>query len=75
MKAFTIDSENNITFHHSLKETGSIDAISFVNQSDFNKLAAAWPAERLVDVWNSLPGMKQAVKIKDRKKAYARIWT
>jgi hypothetical protein len=38
------------------------------------KLAADWPASRLVDIWNSLPGETPVKKFKDRATAVSRIW-
>jgi hypothetical protein len=38
------------------------------------KLAADWPAARLVEIWNSLPGETQVRKFKDRATAASRIW-
>jgi Protein of unknown function (DUF3489) len=38
------------------------------------KPAAGWPAERLVAIWNSLPGATPVKKFKDRTTAATRIW-
>jgi hypothetical protein len=38
------------------------------------ELVAAWPAERLVAIWNSLPGVAPVKKFKDRTTAATRIW-
>ena len=70
---FTIDSENNIT------AAGSDAAIpenaqQFSSQKELGKLAADWPAERLVDIWNSLPGVKAVKKLPKRNLAVGRIW-
>jgi hypothetical protein len=70
---FTIDSENNIT------ATASGDAIpentqQFGSQKELNKLAADWPAERLVEIWNSLPGVKPVKKFTTRAVATGHIW-
>jgi hypothetical protein len=35
---------------------------------------AGWPAERLVAIWNSLPGVTPVKKFKDRTTAGTRIW-
>jgi hypothetical protein len=37
-------------------------------------LAANWPADRLVEIWNSLPGVSPVEKFKDAKAAVGRIW-
>jgi hypothetical protein len=70
---FTIDSENNITAVES-------DAVipentqQFASQKELTKLAADWPTERLVDIWNSLPGVKPVKKFTTRNIAAGRIW-
>ena len=59
MQTFTIDSENNITFYASLKQTeGSAEGTeTFSSPKELVKLAAQWPGARLVEIWNSLPGV------------------
>jgi hypothetical protein len=37
-------------------------------------LATQWPADRLLAVWNSLPGVTPVKKFTDRKTAISRIW-
>ena len=57
MQTFTIDSENNITFYASLKQTeGSAEGTeTFSSPKELGKLAAQWPVARLVEIWNSRP--------------------
>jgi hypothetical protein len=58
MPAFTIDSENNITVFASLIDiegTGEETEI-FSSARELAELATKWPGERLVEIWNSLPG-------------------
>jgi hypothetical protein len=76
MKHFTIENEtNNITVHGSAKEAGAVpDTERFSNEAALAKLAADWPAARLVEIWNSLPGETPVRKFKDRATAVARIW-
>jgi uncharacterized protein DUF3489 len=79
MATFTIDSENNITAHAGLP-AGADESQSFSNQEELVKLAADWPASRLVDTWNSFAGvdpfddLKPIKKFASRKGAVARIW-
>ena len=73
MKTFTIDAENNITAHASAEEAMA-GAERFATEAELNKLAAGWPADRLVEIWNSLPGATPVKKFKDRKTAAGRIW-
>jgi hypothetical protein len=35
---------------------------------------ATWPGSRLVEIWNTLPGVTPVKKFADRRKAVARIW-
>jgi hypothetical protein len=76
MKNFTIETEtNNITAHGSVKEADAVpNSERFSTEAALAKLAANWPAARLVDVWNSLPGETQVRKFKDRATAVSRIW-
>src|ERR1700676_3526456 len=76
MKSFTIDNEtNNITIHATAQEAEAVaNAERFRNEGALAKLAADWPASRLVDIWNSLPGATPVKKFKDRTTAVSRIW-
>jgi hypothetical protein len=76
MKHFTIENEtNNITVYGSAKEADAVpDTQRFSNEAALAKLAADWPAARLVEIWNSLPGESPVKKFKDRATAASRIW-
>ncbi len=76
MKHFTIENEtNNIMIHGSAKEADAVpNTERFSNEAALAKLAANWPAARLVEIWNSLPGETQVKKFKDRATAVSRIW-
>jgi len=76
MKNFTIEKEtNNITVHGSAKEAETVpNSERFSNEGALAKLAANWPAARLVEIWNSLPGETPVRKFKDRATAVSRIW-
>jgi hypothetical protein len=77
MKTFTIDNDNNITAHGTPEEAAAATTTpfdSFANQRELADLAAQWPADRLLAVWNSLPGVTPVKKFKDRKTAISRIW-
>jgi hypothetical protein len=75
MKNFAIDAENNITIYASAKEADAIpNSERFGNEAALAKLAANWPAARLVEIWNSLPGETPVRKFKDRPTAVTRIW-
>src|SRR5881396_2990733 len=72
MTTYTIDTENSITAHASKQEAG--DGENFSSQQELASLVAAWPATRLVEVWNGIPGLAPAKKLKDRKAAVGKIW-
>ena len=74
---FTIDSENNITAHATPEEAAAATTTpfdSFASQKELAELAKAWPAERLVAIWNSLPGVTPVESFKSNKAAVGRIW-
>jgi hypothetical protein len=73
---FTIDNDNNITAHGTAEEAAATATPfdSFNSQPELAELAKTWPAERLVAIWNSLPGVTPTKKFKDRKTAIRRIW-
>ena len=59
MKTFTIDDENNITAFATREEAAATTTTPFdcfASQNELAELAAAWPADRLVAIWNGLPG-------------------
>ena len=72
MTTYTIDTENSITAHASKQEAG--DGESFSSQQELATLVAEWPADRLIEVWNGIPGLTPVKKFKDRKSAVGRIW-
>ena len=77
MTTFTIDCDQNITTFDSLKEATAADlagAEYFGSQEELAQLAASWPPNRLIEIWNSLPGVTPVKKFKDRTTALARIW-
>ncbi len=47
----------------------------FGTERELGKLVAKWPAARLHEVWNALPGTRPVSKFTDRKTAVRRIWT
>jgi hypothetical protein len=77
MKTFTIDTDNNITAFptpdHAEAAVGA-GAQAFTSQKQLAELASAWPAERLVEIWNSLPGVEPVKGFRNAKAAASRIW-
>src|SRR3989449_11180890 len=55
---YTISRENNITAFAKTKEAKSAtDVERFATAKELAKLAEQWPAARLVDIWNAVPGV------------------
>ena len=75
MTIFTIDRDNNITAFASATEAKSNPQTErFRSANDLSRLAGTWPACRLVEIWNSLPGMSPVRKFTSRQAAVNRIW-
>jgi hypothetical protein len=77
MKTFTIDTENNISAFATQDEAAAATATpfdTFASQKELLSLVGQWPAERLVAIWNSLPGVKPVKGFKTAKVATGRIW-
>jgi hypothetical protein len=76
MKHFTIDNEtNNITVYGSATEAEAVpNSQRFTTEAQLAKLAADSPVSRLVEIWNSLPGVTPVTKFKDRATGVSRIW-
>jgi hypothetical protein len=77
MKTFTIDTDNNISVFTSKKEAAAASATPFdpfTSQSELADLATDWPMSRLVEIWNSIPGVTAVSKFTNRKIATDRIW-
>lgn len=69
---FTIDTENSISVFATPEEAAANSATpfdTFSNAGELAELAKAWPAERLVAIWNQVPGLTPATEIKDSAKA------
>ena len=73
MKHFTIDAENNITVHASRKAARETDAGVFATEEQFADVIGP-DNKRLIEIWNSLPGVKAVTKFTSRKTATERIW-
>jgi hypothetical protein len=77
MKTFTIDADNNICVFTSKKEAAAASQTPFdpfASQSELADLATDWPMSRLVEIWNSIPGVTAVSKFTNRKVATERIW-
>ena len=74
MATFTIDSDNNITGYAPGETVPDRNTERFTTEGELATLAEQWPAARLVEVWNSIPGLAPVRKFTSRKTAVARIW-
>jgi Protein of unknown function (DUF3489) len=74
MTTYTIDNENNITAHASKQEADGVPGECFSTQQELADLAAKWSANRLVEVYNGIPGLTPVKEFTDRKSAVGRIW-
>jgi hypothetical protein len=77
MTTFTITEDNNISAFATKEEaaaalTGTFEVFS--SQKELTQLATNWDAERLVAVWNSLPGVKPVKTFKTAKLGASKIW-
>jgi hypothetical protein len=72
MTTYTIDTENSITAHATKQEAG--EGESFSTQQELASLVAEWPADRLIEVWNGIPGVTPVKKFPNQKSAVSRIW-
>jgi hypothetical protein len=73
MTTFTIDAENNITVHESRKAAKETGAAVFSTEEQFAD-AIGNDSKRLIEIWNSLPGVTPVKKFTNRKVATERIW-
>ena len=73
MKHFTIDTENHITVHASRKAARHMGAGVFATEVQFADLIGP-DNKRLVEIWNSMPGVKPVTRFTTRKAATERIW-
>src|SRR6266849_10840330 len=73
---FTINVDNNITVLDSPQkiEERREGTETFSSSQELAALAAQWPGPRLVEIWNSLPGVEPVERFTSRQVAAARIW-
>lgn len=71
---FTIDADNNIVFLQKSREAEA-GTEKFASETDLEILAQQWDASRLVEIWNSLTGVKPVQRFQSRSVGCKRIWT
>src|SRR5439155_24794261 len=63
MTIFTIDKDDNITaFASDKKADNNPENERFRSAKELDRVARKWPASRLVEIWNSLPGVSPVRK-------------
>ena len=80
MRLFAIDKDETITAFPAADRVPEGQE-QFASEKELAKLAANWPKDRLVNIWNSFAGvagfgadLKPVKKFTDRKTAVARVW-
>jgi hypothetical protein len=74
---FTIDADNNIIVFATAEEAAASLTTpydSFSSQKELAQLAGTWPPERLVAIWNSLPGVTPVEAFTTAKMGVSKIW-
>ena len=76
MKVFTIDTENDISAFSIVAEANQDIAKTdrFTDEAELSARAQTWPAARLVEIWNRLPGVEPVRRFTSRTAAVRRIW-
>jgi hypothetical protein len=72
MKTYTINEQNVILAFATAEETAVNSAApfhTFTSADELVQLATAWPAEKLLAIWNGVDGLTPATAIKDPAKA------
>ena len=76
MTTFIINTENNIAALTAAEVAAGLPegGTAFASEKELQRLAASWPAERLVEIWNGIPGVKAVTRFTNRKAGVARVW-
>ena len=74
MTVFHITAENNISLLDSAQQSGENSGQTFSTPQELAALAENWPASRLIEIWNSLPGVEPVRRFTSRRVATTRIW-
>ena len=73
---FTINADNNISAFPAAKGIENPETVQqFKSVKELGKLAIDWPTDRLIEIWNSLPGQQPVKKFRSRETAISRIRT
>ena len=75
MKTFTIDGNSQILVFASKKEAAAASVTdTFATQNELAELTTEFPMQRLVGIWNAIPGVTTISKFTSRKIAIERLW-
>src|SRR6266404_7141063 len=76
MTTFRMDAENNITAVTSGQQISQSagETETFSSRQELTALAEKWPAARLVEIWNGLPGVAPVERFTSRQVAISGIW-
>jgi Protein of unknown function (DUF3489) len=77
MRTIAINEKNRIAIFVSKKEAAAASQTpfdTFSNQKELTEVTADWPMQRLIGVWNNIPGVNQVSKFANRKVAIERLW-
>jgi|SRR5450759_1638685 hypothetical protein len=77
MTTFTINDQNEIVAFATAEEAAATTATpfdSFTSPQEWGELAASWPKERLVAIWNSLAGVRPVKRFPNHKVAAGQVW-
>jgi hypothetical protein len=77
MTTFTINETNEIVAFSTPEEASAATTTpfdTFSSRQDLADLIAAWPPERIVATWNSLPGVAPVKRFKTSNVAATKIW-
>jgi len=79
-RLFAVDADNAVTAFPAAEQIPEGQE-QFASEQELAKLAANWPADRLIQIWNGFAGvagpfgdLKPVKKFTDRKTAIKRIW-
>ena len=73
MQRFLVTPENHLVTISSTAEAPE-GGTAFDSEQQLAEVTSDWPASRLVEIWNALPGVTAIRKFKDRATALSRIW-
>ena len=73
MQRFLITPENRMVTIGDTATVAEGDA-AFDSEQELAEATSDWPASRLVEIWNGLPGVTAVRKFKDRATAVSRLW-